>query len=73
MPRENEPDLEELPEETRQALVFVPVDNVGEVLENALKTEGGSTIGTVARAERQVASGGSSESGLHGAAESTTL
>ena len=31
-PRENEPDLEELPEETRKALEFVPVDWIQEVL-----------------------------------------
>ena len=31
-PRENEPDLEELPEETRKALEFIPVDWIQEVL-----------------------------------------
>ena len=31
-PRENEPDLEELPEETRKGLEFIPVDWVDEVL-----------------------------------------
>jgi ATP-dependent Lon protease len=30
-PRENEPDLEDLPAETRQALEFVPVDTIDEV------------------------------------------
>jgi len=34
-PRENEPDLEELPEETRKALEFIPVDWIQEVLEVA--------------------------------------
>jgi len=31
-PRENEPDLEELPEEIRKELEFVPVDWIEEVL-----------------------------------------
>jgi ATP-dependent Lon protease len=34
-PSENEPDLEELPEETRKALEFIPVDWIQEVLEVA--------------------------------------
>ncbi|HEY7148546.1 MAG TPA: endopeptidase La [Gaiellaceae bacterium] len=36
-PRENEPDLEELPEEIREELEFVPVDWVEEVLEVAFE------------------------------------
>jgi ATP-dependent Lon protease len=36
LPSENEPDLGELPPETRSALSFVPVDSVEEVLEAAL-------------------------------------
>jgi len=36
LPRENEPDLSELPEETREALEFVLADNVREVLDAAL-------------------------------------
>ena len=36
-PRENEPDLDELPEETRKALEFVPVDWIQEVLEVAFE------------------------------------
>jgi ATP-dependent Lon protease len=36
LPRENEPDLEELPPETRKELEFVLVDHVDEVLEIAL-------------------------------------
>jgi ATP-dependent Lon protease len=36
LPRENEPDLEELPAETRSALTFVLVDSIDEVLEAAL-------------------------------------
>jgi ATP-dependent Lon protease len=35
LPRENEPDLEELPEETREEIAFVLVDTVDEVLEAA--------------------------------------
>jgi ATP-dependent Lon protease len=36
LPRENEPDLEELPDETRAALTFVLVDSIHEVLQAAL-------------------------------------
>jgi ATP-dependent Lon protease len=36
LPRENEPDLEELPDETRDALTFVLVDSIDEVLQAAL-------------------------------------
>jgi ATP-dependent Lon protease len=36
MPRENEPDLEELPAETRKELDFVPVDDIEQVLRVAL-------------------------------------
>jgi ATP-dependent Lon protease len=35
LPRENEPDLEELPPETRRALEFVLVDSVDEVFDAA--------------------------------------
>jgi ATP-dependent Lon protease len=34
-PRENEPDLDELPPETRQALEFVPADTIEEVFDAA--------------------------------------
>jgi ATP-dependent Lon protease len=36
LPRENEPDLDELPDETRNALTFVLVDSIDEVLQAAL-------------------------------------
>jgi ATP-dependent Lon protease len=32
LPKENEPDLEDLPREVRKSMTFVPVDTVGEVL-----------------------------------------
>jgi ATP-dependent Lon protease len=35
LPQENEQDLDELPEETRKALTFVPVDSIEDVLEAA--------------------------------------
>ncbi|MBA2296914.1 MAG: endopeptidase La [Actinobacteria bacterium] len=41
MPRENEPDLDELPDETRAALSFVLVDSIEEVLASAF---GGDTL-----------------------------
>ncbi len=37
MPRENEPELTELPEETRKELEFVPVDTIEEVLDVAFE------------------------------------
>jgi ATP-dependent Lon protease len=38
LPRENEPELEDLPEEVRRALVFHPVDTLEEVLAIALRS-----------------------------------
>ena len=32
-PRDNEPDLEEIPAETREALEFIPVDSIEQVLD----------------------------------------
>ena len=40
LPRENEPDLGDLPPETREELTFVPVDSIEEVLAEAF--EGGA-------------------------------
>jgi ATP-dependent Lon protease len=37
MPRENEPELTELPEETRKELEFIPVDTIEEVLDVAFE------------------------------------
>jgi len=57
IPRENEPDLEELPAETRSELEFLPVDTIEEVLEHAFT--GGRTAGRRRRRaplERQAAS-----------------
>jgi ATP-dependent Lon protease len=53
LPRANEPDLEELPAETRDALTFVPVDSMGEVLERAFDGVPTQPRRRVARAERQ--------------------
>jgi ATP-dependent Lon protease len=47
LPRENEPDLEELPPETRDALSFVLVDSIGEVFDAAFSTNGSATNGRV--------------------------
>jgi ATP-dependent Lon protease len=55
LPRENEQDLEELPPEAREALEFVPVDSIEEVLEAAFD---GSSVRTRRRPpaqERQAA------------------
>jgi ATP-dependent Lon protease len=37
LPKENEPDLEDIPEEIRNSMQFVMVENIDEVLENALE------------------------------------
>jgi ATP-dependent Lon protease len=37
LPKRNEHDLEELPEEVRQTLTFVPVEMIHEVLHTALQ------------------------------------
>jgi ATP-dependent Lon protease len=47
LPRENEPDLEELPPETRDALHFVLVDSIDDVFEAAFGTNGSTTNGRV--------------------------
>ena len=54
LPRENEPDLEELPPETREELEFVLADSVEEVLEAAL--DGKAAAPRPAVVERQAAS-----------------
>jgi ATP-dependent Lon protease len=59
LPSENEPDLEELPEETKQNLKFIRVENVGEVLEAAFANGNGTAAGAVAAVEREAASSGS--------------
>ena len=69
VPRENEPDLEELPEETRQALTLVPVDSIGEVIEAALESGGAGPIETVSRIDRRTASARSRKTGLQRGAD----
>ncbi len=56
VPRENEPDLEDLPDETRNALKLILVDSVGEVLETALEPKSKAGPGSVTRIEREAAS-----------------
>jgi ATP-dependent Lon protease len=56
VPRENEPDLEDLPEETRKALELIFVDSVGEVLATALEPKNAAAPGTITRIEREAAS-----------------
>ena len=45
LPRENEPDLEELPSEARDALRFVLVDSIDEVFDAAFSSNGAATNG----------------------------
>jgi ATP-dependent Lon protease len=56
LPRENEPDLEELPAETREALSFVLADSLDDVLEAALDGVSGSRRLRASR-RRQAATG----------------
>jgi ATP-dependent Lon protease len=56
MPRENEPDLEDLPEETRKALELILVDTVGEVLATALEPKNEAAPAAITRLEREPAS-----------------
>ncbi len=54
-PRENEPDLVDLPPEARDRLEFVPVDTIEEVFDAAFAANGGIRATNVARLERQAA------------------
>jgi ATP-dependent Lon protease len=55
IPRDNEPDLEELPEETREELEFFPVDSIAEVFEVAFGKGKKTLPRAAASAERQAA------------------
>jgi ATP-dependent Lon protease len=56
-PRENEPDLDELPPETRKALEFIPVDRIQEVFEAAFTGKRRARPQSARSIERQAASG----------------
>jgi ATP-dependent Lon protease len=62
MPRENEPDLEELPAETKEALEFVLVDSIDEVFDAAFAGRRPSRP-TPMRVNRRVARSGVAVSG----------
>jgi ATP-dependent Lon protease len=55
MPRENEPDLAELPTETKRELEFILVDSIDEVFEAAFNGKTGTLSKPVAVNERAVA------------------
>ena len=55
MPRENEPDLEELPPEARKELEFLAVDSIEEVLDVVFAEGGGARPKAAPPAERQAA------------------
>jgi len=55
IPRDNEPDLEELPQETREELQFFPVDSIAEVFEVAFGKGKKTLPRAAASAERQAA------------------
>jgi ATP-dependent Lon protease len=57
LPRENEPDLEELPRETRDELTFVLVDSVGEVFDAAFNGKPARSARRTPAPERQAARG----------------
>jgi ATP-dependent Lon protease len=56
IPHENEPDLEELPKETREELEFVLADTVDDVLAAAFDGAGTASTRGPVPAERQAAS-----------------
>jgi ATP-dependent Lon protease len=56
-PRENEPDLDDLPPETRKALEFIPVDRIQEVFEAAFTGKRRTRPQSAQSVERQAASG----------------
>ena len=55
LPSENEPDLEELPPETRRALEFVLVDSVDAVFDAAFDGKRPGSLRRVQASERQAA------------------
>jgi ATP-dependent Lon protease len=57
LPRENEPDLEELPEDTRKKLDFVLADEVADVLEAALDGKARARLRRPTGIERRAARG----------------
>jgi ATP-dependent Lon protease len=56
-PRENEPDLDDLPPETRKALEFIPVDRIEEVFEAAFTGKRRTRPQSAQSIERQAAAG----------------
>ena len=56
VPKENEPDLEELPKKVREGLEFVLASTIDEVLDTALNGKRASRRLRPARAGRQAAS-----------------
>jgi ATP-dependent Lon protease len=57
LPRENEPDLDELPEDTRKKLEFVLADEVPDVLEAALDGKARARLRSATGIERRAARG----------------
>jgi ATP-dependent Lon protease len=55
IPHDNEPDLEELPEETREELEFVLADTIQDVFEVAFSEPGRSVPQAAPASERQAA------------------
>jgi ATP-dependent Lon protease len=55
LPRENEPDLEELPEDTRKKLEFVLADELSDVLDAALDGSGRASVRRMEGVERRAA------------------
>jgi ATP-dependent Lon protease len=55
VPRDNEPDLEELPEETREELGFIPADSIEDVFRVAFSPAGTATPKAAPASERQAA------------------
>jgi ATP-dependent Lon protease len=61
-PRENEPDLDDLPPETRKALEFIPVDRIQEVFEAAFTGKRRARPQSAQSIERQAAASAAAKS-----------
>jgi ATP-dependent Lon protease len=70
-PRENEPDLDDLPPETRKALEFIPVDRIQDVFEAAFAGKRRARPQSAQSIERQAAASAASAASAANAARSS--
>ena len=58
LPKRNERDLEELPQDVREAMRFVAVDRIDEAFAVAIGAADGLAVGVAAQGDRLIASAG---------------